>query len=361
MLSQNFIAGPAIALMLDEANNLLGVARTLSDTSLGFTNTAEEVRGGPGNMLYGRYFHDAGLTVSLTDIMFGLEYIGFITGTNPTQTGIVLKEEQVTIETQKQATITQEAVAFNGAMIGWYKKPNETAWNLGDIVGKAMTIPEAKEGEVYCVKYFWNNPNARTIRISAQYVPKVIHLVLINDLFPADKGNPNNISSTSPKAGRLFTDIPRFSFDGSGDLTLAAASAATVPLTGTALAVYEGDNCEEEPYYATMVEEIFNAKWQDNVRYIAVEGGDVDLKTNGQETMTVRAIFADGTSARMPNDAFTFAKEVAPAATATGVSVGANDGVIKAGGAAGTAVISVNLTGYTATVEPAFIVVTVTD
>ena len=50
MISQNFIAGSAVALMLDEGNNLLGVAKTLSDTTLGFTNTAEEVRGGPGEV-----------------------------------------------------------------------------------------------------------------------------------------------------------------------------------------------------------------------------------------------------------------------------------------------------------------------
>lgn len=360
MISQNFIAGPAIALMLDEANNLLGVAKTLSDSTLGFTNTAEEVRGGPGNMLYGRYFHDAGLTVSLTDIMFGLEYVGFITGTNPTQGGIVLKEEQLTVATPGSLTISESAVAFNGAMIGWYKKPNEANWSIGAIDGNTMTIPRSEAQETYCVKYFWQNMNARTIKISAQYVPKVIHLILINDLFPGDKGKPTAISATSPKAGRLITDIPRFSFDGTGDLTLEAASAATVPLTGSALAVSEGDNCEEEPYYATMVEEIFNAKWQDNVRYIAVEGGDVDLKTNGTETVVVRAIFADGSTARMPNSEFTFAKESKPAATATGVTVGANDGIIKAGTQAGEAVISVNLTGYTATVEPAYIVVTVT-
>ena len=311
-------------------------------------------------MLYGRYFHDAGLTVSLTDIMFGLEYIGFITGTNPTQGGIVLKEEQATVVNAGSVTLTETAVAFNGAKIGWYKKPNETNWNIGAIEGKVMTIPNSIESETYCVKYFWQNMNARTIRIRAQYVPKIIHLILINDLFPADKGNTATVSASSPKAGRLITDIPRFSFDGTGDLTLEAASAATMPLTGSALAVSEGDNCEEEPYYATMVEEIFNAKWQDNVRYLAVEGGDVDLKSNGTETVAVRVIFSDGTTARMPNSAFTFAKEVKPAATATGVTVGANDGVIKAGAVAGEAVISVNLTDYEDVVEPAYVVVTVT-
>lgn len=108
-----------------------------------------------------------------------------------------------------------------------------------------------------------------------------------------------------------------------------------------------------------MTEEIYNVKWQDNVRYIAVEGGDVDLTSEGTETLVIRAIFADGTSMRMPNSAFTFAVEAKPEATATGTSVGANDGIIKAGTQIGNAVISVNLTGYTDKVEPAYVLVTV--
>ncbi len=99
-------------------------------------------------------------------------------------------------------------------MIGWYRKPNEINWQIGSVNEKTMTIPGAKASDVYCVKYFYQNLNARTITISAQYVPKTIHLVLINDLFPGDKNNPTAISSTSPKAGRLITDIPRFQFDG---------------------------------------------------------------------------------------------------------------------------------------------------
>ena len=311
-------------------------------------------------MLFGKYYHDAALTVSITDIMFGLDYVGFITGTNPSQGGIALKEEQVTIVGGGgSANLSEKAVAFSGSMIGWYKKVTDTVWSIGNINEKTMTIPGAKTNDVYCVKYFWYNINARSITISAQYVPKTIHLVLINDLFPGDEVTAT-VSSTSPKAGRLITDIPRFNFDGSGDLTLSSASAATMPLTGTALAVSSSDTCEEAPYYATMVEELYDTKWQNNVRYLAVEGGDVDLASDETETLIIRAIFADGTSMRMPNSEFTFAVETAPVATATGVSVGANDGVIKAGSQAGTAVISVNLTDYTDKVEPAYVLVTVT-
>ena len=361
MVAQNFLAGAGVGLMFDPASNaLLGVSKTFTENTFGFTITAEEVRGGPGNMLFGKYFHDSGLTVSITDCMFDLDYIGFITGTNPSQGGIVLKEENLNAGAANTVTLSETPVAFNGAMIGWYRKPTDTEWSIGNVEGTTMTIPSAAQNDTYCVKYFYQNMNARSITINAQYVPKTIHLVIINDLFPAN-AQGTAISTSSPKAGRLITDIPSFQFDGTGDLTLAAASAATVPLTGTALAVTSIDTCEDEPYYATMTEEIYGAVWQDNVVAIAVENGDVSLAQSGEEALIVRAVFAGNQAAqRMPNSAFTFAVEASPESTATGTSVGQNTGVITAGSVAGTCVISVNLTDYTDKVEPAYVKVTVT-
>lgn len=363
MKSQNFLAGPGIGLMFDvNTNALIGVSKTFTENTFGFTITAEEVRGGPGNMLFGKYFHDSNLSVSITDCIFDLNYIGYITGTNPEQGGITLMEEQLTVGAPGgTVTLSQEAVAFNGVVIGWYRKPTDTEWSIGNVSGTTMTIPSAQQNDVYCVKYFYENLNAQSITINAQYVPKVIHLVILNDLFPAGASGMT-VSSTSPKSGRLTTDIPRFQFDGTGDLTLAAASAATVPLTGTALAVTSTDTCEDTPYYATMTQEIFGAKWQDNVIAIAVENGDVTLSQSGSETLLVRAVFGNNVPAqRMPNSAFTFAVENNPASTATGTTVGENTGIITAGSTNGNCVISVNLTDYTDKVEPAYVLVTVTD
>ena len=63
-----FTAGPARALFF-YGQNLIGIGKTLSDTTFSTENTAEEVRGGPGNMLYGQYFHDSNLTVQITDVI----------------------------------------------------------------------------------------------------------------------------------------------------------------------------------------------------------------------------------------------------------------------------------------------------
>lgn len=215
MANQNFLAGAGTGLIFDPASNaLLGVSKTFTENTFGFTITAEEVRGGPGNMLFGKYYHDSALTVSLTDCMFDLDYIGYITGTNPVQGGIVLKEESLTVGAGgNSVTLTETPVAFNGALIGWYRKPTDTEWSIGNIAGTTMTIPSSVQNDVYCIKYFYQNLNARTITINAQYVPKTVHLVIINNLFPANVSG-TEISSSSPKAGRLITDIPAFQFDG---------------------------------------------------------------------------------------------------------------------------------------------------
>lgn len=109
-----------------------------------------------------------------------------------------------------------------------------------------------------------------------------------------------------------------------------------------------------------MTEEIYNAKWQDDVIGIAVENGDVELSQNGTETLSVRVIYKGSLPAqRKDNSNFSFAIESDPASTATSTAVGAHDGKITAGSIAGTAIVSVNLTDYTDKVEPAFVKVTV--
>ena len=108
-----------------------------------------------------------------------------------------------------------------------------------------------------------------------------------------------------------------------------------------------------------MTEEIYGAKWQDDVVAIAVENAEMELSTNASETLIVRAVYGKGmASQRKDNSNFTFTKVTSPAATATALTVGANDGVVSAGAQAGVAVIEVSLTDAP-NVSPAFVNVTV--
>lgn len=353
MAKNHYLAGVGRVLLF-KGDELIGVAKTLTESSFNFSVSSEDIRGGLGNSLWGKYFHDSNLAVTLTDAMFNLQYIAASLGVNLQSGGLSVKEEQVTVK-GSTATLTETAVAFDGSVIGWYKRPTDAEWKIGTIDAKNMTVSGLSESDVVCVKYFYQNPNAKSITIKSQYVPSELHVVIINDLYSGEIGS----QSDATRYGRIITDIPRLLLDGNQDLSLTASGAATTSLSGNALAVSSADSCEEDPYYGTMTEEIFGAKWQDDVVAIAIENGDVSMEQSSTETLRVRVIFGNGVlPTRKDNSNFTFAIESAPANTATGTTVGASTGVIQSQTQAGTAVVSVTLKGATG-VEPAYAKVTV--
>lgn len=354
MAKQHFLAGVGRALLF-KGNDLIGVAKTLTESTFDFSITAEDVRGGQGNGLLGRYFHDSNMQVTLVDAMFDLQYMALSLGVNLESGGLSVKEEELTVGVDGAVTASETPVAFTGSMIGWYKKPSDTEWSIGTFTGSKMTVSGGSQNDIYCVKYFYINENARSITIKSQYVPAELHVVIMNDLYAGDVGS----QSEATRYGRLITDIPRLQMDGNQTLNLAASSAATINLTGSALAVLSGDTCEEDPYYGTMTEEIYGAKWQDDVVALAVENSDIELAKSASETLIVRAVFGAGmASQRKDNSNFTFSVVNSPASTATGTNVDTK-GVVKAGTQAGVAVVQVVLTNEP-NVAPAFVTVTVT-
>lgn len=337
-----FTAGPARALFF-YGQQLIGVGKTLSDTTFDATITGEEVRGGPGNLLYGKYFHDSSLNISITDAMFNLQYVAASLGVDVEQGGVTLYESAKageTVATGGKITLTNTAVAFDGAILAWYKKPADDDWTVTTVSANAITIPGATAGDHYCVKYFYQNMNAKSITIKAQYVPKTLHLVLINDLYSGDVAN---VAASTSKYGRLITDIPQYQLDGSQNLSWSATSTATVSLNGSALAVDDGASCEEDPIYGTMTQEIFGAKWQDDVKAVAVANADLELAKSATETLQVYAVFGGGVASRMmDNSNFKFAVE-----SGTSATVGESTGVVTASATAGDTVISVTLNDAT--------------
>lgn len=273
--------------------------------------------------------------------MFDLNYIALSLGVPVQSGGLSVKEEELKVGEDGTVTTTETPVAFDGTMIGWYKKPTDNDWTIGTIVGNKMTITGGTKDAVYCVKYFYQNANAKSITIKSQYVPATLHVVVLTDLYSGKVGT----QSDATRYGRLIVDIPQFQLDGSQDLSLTATSAATVSLSGQALAVLDGATCEESPYYGTMTEEIYGAKWQDDVIALAIENSEIELGHNDSEALIVRAVYGKGmASQRKDNSNFTFTVAANPASTATGTAVGADTGIVTAGSTDGTAVIEVALT-----------------
>ena len=352
-MAQHFLAGVGRALIFQN-DELIGVAKTLTESTFDFTITGEEIRGGQGNALWGKYFHDSNLAVTLTDAMFDINYVAASLGV-PVESGgpSVMEEELSVVAGGGSVTTSQTPIAFDGTMIGWYKLPTDTTWTVGTITGNSMEIPDATQNTVYCVKYFYLNNNAKSITINTQYVPSELHVVILNDLYSGDVGN----ISSATRYGRLVTDIPRLQMDGNQNLALTATSAATVSLTGSALAVSTTDTCEEQPYYGTMTQEVYGAVWQDDVIALAIENSDVDLVApSGTETLIVRAVFGQGMpSQRKDNSNFTFSVVGSGSSYASVEPTG-----VVTGTAEGTAIVEVTLTGYP-NVEPAYAQITVTN
>ena len=352
-MAEKFLANVGTALIF-RGNEFVGVGNFLTENTFSFSASPNEVRGGANNPLLGRWFSDSTLNVTITNATFKLEYLAWSLGTTIEQGGTSFYESQdgEKVVTAGQIELKNKPAAFNGAMIGWYKKPAETGWSIGAITETGskyyLTVAGAQPNDVYCIKYPYMDENARMIAIPADFNPDELHVVLLNDLYNADL----NTNSAASKVGRLITDIPRLSLDPSQDLTLNATSSAPTQLTGTALRYTSGESCESTAVYGTMTEQIYGAKWQDSVVALAVENADMELGASKTETAIVRVVYGGSVaSQRKANSNFTFAK-------VSGNATVNNEGVVNSG-ASGESVISVTLTGYP-TVSPAYIHVNVT-
>lgn len=352
-MAEKFLANVGTALIF-RGNEFVGVGSFLTENTFSFSASPNEVRGGANNPLLGRWFSDSTLNVTITNATFKLEYLAWSLGTTIEQGGTSFYESQdgEKVVTAGQIELKNKPAAFNGAMIGWYKKPAETGWSIGAITESGskyyLTVTGAQPNDVYCIKYPYMDENARMIAIPADFNPDELHVVLLNDLYNADI----NTNSAASKVGRLITDIPRLSLDPSQDLTLNATSSAPTQLTGTALRYTSSESCESTAVYGTMTEQIYGAKWQDSVVALAVENADMELGASKTETAIVRVVYGGSVaSQRKANSNFTFAK-------VSGNATVNNEGVVNAG-ASGESVISVTLTGYPA-VSPAYIHVNVT-
>lgn len=352
-MAEKFLANVGTALIF-RGNEFVGVGSFLTENTFSFSASPNEVRGGANNPLLGRWFSDSTLNVTITNATFKLEYLAWSLGTTIEQGGTSFYESQdgEKVVTAGQIELKNKPAAFNGAMIGWYKKPAETGWSIGAITETGskyyLTVAGAQPNDVYCIKYPYMDENARMIAIPADFNPDELHVVLLNDLYNADI----NTNSAASKVGRLITDIPRLSLDPSQDLTLNATSSAPTQLTGTALRYTSSESCESTAVYGTMTEQIYGAKWQDSVVALAVENADMELGASKTETAIVRVVYGGSVaSQRKANSNFTFTK-------VSGNATVNNEGVVNSG-ASGESVISVTLTGYPA-VSPAYIHVNVT-
>ena len=296
-------------------------ARTLTESTLGFTSSMEEVRAGQGAKLYGRFNHSAGMTVSLTDAMFDMNYIALQTGSQ-IQTGasaIYAKDSYTAVTgATKTIALTKEPVAIGTACgldkkVVWFRASGcnptqedisvvidgtDNKYEGGNLTVGATDAAKFVDGVTYCISYFAMDNLADLIKISANFIPAEMILVLTAKLFEGDANAPE----TGKPAGEITIKVPRFQLDGQFDLSMAMTSAATIALNGTALAVDAG-GCEDDGIYAEIVQVLEGSTYSSKgIRMIAI---DPESAVAGQ-TPVVYGLYGNGSTGLIPNADLTF-------------------------------------------------------
>jgi hypothetical protein len=283
-----FTAGVARADLFD-GDELFSTSKTLIDSSIAIGVTAEDVRAGTGGKLYGKYYHSSTFDLTLSEQMFKLEYIAKNVGSDISIGGDAITNETVVLGSGGAGTVEGTPVDVNGlGTIGWAVKDKETIWEKITFTGKNFTISGASENDKYCVKYFQTNEAAKKLVISSNIVPSEITVVLTAELF---NGNPDKIGEAS-KVGTITIKVPRFLLNGTQDIAMSMTGVSTIPMSGSALAY--GGVCEDEDYYAEIVETIFDANWYDKATNLLVDDNTFELVAPATRTLKVFAIYPSG-------------------------------------------------------------------
>ena len=318
------VAGVGTIQLFDPSTNaLILTSKTLTEEGLSFSSTAEEARGGAGNALLGKYYHDSTFGLTLVDQLFDLQYLALNCGGSIQAASDVMVNEQVTVGVANTITVAQTPVKFNDTVVGWAKKSTEpdSAYKLISFTGKNATLTGAKVGDVYCVKYFYNNTSARKFVVNTAYIPATVHAIATFPLFKA--GTSSDQFTSSSQIGEIQIDVPAFQLEGAQELSLTSGGISTASLNGSALATYSGNGgCSDGGFYAIVTEVIYGKSVFDNVVSLAVADSDIDLTVGETQAIKVYAIYSDGTVPAIVDNAlltFTSSDDTVALVDASGV------------------------------------------
>ena len=298
--------------------------KTLTESTLSFSSSMEEVRAGEGAQLYGRFNHSAGMTITLTDAMFDLDYIAQQVGAEIGHGGTAFTTSEQFENAGATVTLTHtpgklgESCGLN-AYIVWVRPAGCAADDDDckivtlDEPTTTITVPEELRGQTICVDYLVENAANQIIKIASNFVPSEGVLIITTKLFAADSN-----AETGKPVGTITIKIPRFQLDGTFDLSMAMTSAASFNLNGTALAVSDG-TCDGKGIYAEIVEVDYNRSFLDGLKMIAFDPETV--KTN--EAPVVYGLYGNSTPAVLDNGDLTFTPAL------TGGKITATSGTLK--------------------------------
>ena len=295
-MARHFLAGVA-DVDIFVGDKLIATANTLLDSSITLGSSGEDVRGGSGAKLLGKYFHTSTFDVALTDVLFKLDYFAFQTGSQIETMAEVFTSESVEIKSNK-GTIKGTPIDFGQyGLVGWATVPGSDehktiTFTAGRSTNQTFAY-NAPDGTKVCVKYISKENAARSITISSNFIPSEVHLVMTANLYRAGAGAKAGDLTGSSRVGTIQVDVPRFLFSGATELSMSATGVANSPINGSALDNPSND-CSGSGYYAVITENLFGAKWYDDVFALAVDDAAIEIPASEHYQMTVYALTPNG-------------------------------------------------------------------
>ena len=295
-MSKFVLASVGTVQFFDQSSgDLIVTSKTLVDSGINFSVTAEDIRGGMANALLSRYLHDSAMSLTLTDALFDFSYMALNVG-GTIQTGAdVLTLEQVTTTEANKITVKDTPQKFGQfGVIGWYALSGSDDWTTitFDQDTKTANVSDLPQGTTVCVKYTKTDASAEQFTVSSAFIPAQVYGVLTLPLFKS--GTDTKQFSNSSKVGEVQVEIPNFMFDGNMELALTSAGTTTTPLSGNALATFTGlEGCDSnDGYYAKLKQVTYNKDEFADVKAIVVADANVELKATETQTLQVYAIYS---------------------------------------------------------------------
>lgn len=252
------------------------VSKTMTDTGLNTTISADDIRGGQGAPIITRFYHDTNVEITLTDVMFKKGYVEAQLGTEFQDAGEAYVTEKHEVPDAGTVTLDHTPISIGfgceaDQVIVWYAKEGSNDWNLisEGISGKQLSgLPKGE----YCFRYLAEGiSGASKADIYAGFVPEELHLVITTPLFAGDACS----ASGGSIAGEVQYDIPRFRLNGGQDFAAAMSSNQTTNLSGVALGANAGCDNEQGALLYSMIVKLNGSKLAD--RYVALEVLDESL------------------------------------------------------------------------------------
>ena len=231
---KKFLVSVADVFGYDESDNLVFTSKTLLNSAMEVTLGSSEIRAGRGNQRIYTYFHTAALDITLEEAQFNLAMLGNTVGSDIVTGNNVYTEETITLGASGGGTVLGTPLAIQGTTLyGWVTQLD------GDIdkvtfTGSTFATSSGTSGDVVCVRYYATDAASRSVTINANFIPKIVRLVMEAQL------NSSDVSTN--KIGTLQIIVPKFSLSGAFTLSLASDGVSNTPLKGMAYAFIDTES-----------------------------------------------------------------------------------------------------------------------